>query len=113
MSSLRPPAAKRDSPLQSPWVRRLKAFGSKSAADVEEVVKTTVPEGLAYAYNLGHVDVFPATSGKENAATYLMERFDASPASCFLLCDDDNDLGALSRRKTRSQNTLSLAQKRP
>ena len=57
-------------------------------------MKTTVPEGLAYAYNLGHVDVFPATSGKENAARYLMERFDASPASCFLLCDDDNDLGA-------------------
>ena len=27
-----------------------------------------------------------------------MERLDASPASCFLLCDDDNDLGARSER---------------
>ena len=81
---------------KNPSMHRLKAFGSKSAADVEETVRTTLPEGLAYAYNLGHVDVFPATSGKENAARYLMGRFDASPASSFLLCDDDNDLGARS-----------------
>lgn len=57
-------------------------------------MRDTVPEGLSYAYNLGHVDVFPATSGKENAARYLMDRLDAAPASSFLLCDDDNDLGA-------------------
>ncbi len=69
-------------------------FGSKTVDDMLETVKTTVPAGLTYAFNLGHVDVFPATSGKQNAAMYLMERFDASPASSFLLCDDDNDLGA-------------------
>ena len=73
---------------------RLKVFGSKTVEDMLHTVKTTVPKGLTYAFNLGHVDVFPATSGKENAAMYLMERFDASPASSFLLCDDDNDLGA-------------------
>ena len=71
-------------------------------------MKTTVPEGLAYAYNLGHVDVFPATSGKENAARYLMERFDASPASSFLLCDDDNDLGAGSKHKHSPKPTFTL-----
>lgn len=32
------------------------------------------------------------TSGKDNAARHLMERFDAAPHGCFLLCDDDNDL---------------------
>ena len=71
-------------------------FGSKSVEDMLDTVKNTVPEGLTYAFNLGHVDVFPVTSGKENAAKYIMERFDASPASSFLLCDDDNDLGASS-----------------
>lgn len=34
------------------------------------------------------------TSGKENAARHLMQRFDAAPHGCFLLCDDDNDLRA-------------------
>ena len=32
------------------------------------------------------------TSGKDNAARHLMDRFDAAPHGCFLLCDDDNDL---------------------
>lgn len=53
-----------------------------------------IPEGLIWAFNLGHADVFPATSGKENAAKYLMDKFDAAPSSSFLLCDDDNDIGA-------------------
>ena len=30
---------------------------------------------LAYAENLGAVDIYPATSGKKNAALYLMEKF--------------------------------------
>ena len=76
--------------------RRLKAYGSKTDADVKAAMKD-IPEGLQWAFNLGHADVFPSTSGKENAAKYLMERFDADPSSSFLLCDDDNDIGALCR----------------
>lgn len=72
---------------------RLKAFGSKTDDDVKAAMKG-IPEGLMWAFNLGHADVFPATSGKENAAKYLMDKFDAAPTSSFLLCDDDNDIGA-------------------
>lgn len=71
---------------------RVKAYGSKTDEDVKAAMKD-IPEGLRWAFNLGHADVFPATSGKENAAKYLMQKFDASPSSSFLLCDDDNDLG--------------------
>ena len=71
---------------------RLKAYGKKTIEDVYEALKG-LPDGLATAFNLGHADVFPATSGKENAAKYLMSKFDADPSSSFLLCDDDNDVG--------------------
>lgn len=71
---------------------RLKAYGSKTDEDVKAAMKG-IPEGLIWAFNLGHADVFPATSGKENAAKYLMDKFDAAPSSSFLLCDDDNDIG--------------------
>ncbi|EIE21831.1 hypothetical protein COCSUDRAFT_17230 [Coccomyxa subellipsoidea C-169] len=70
----------------------LKAYGSKTDEDVKAAMKG-IPEGLIWAFNLGHADVFPATSGKENAAKYLMDKFDAAPSSSFLLCDDDNDIG--------------------
>jgi hypothetical protein len=72
----------------------VKAYGSKSDNDVKAAMKN-IPEGLTWAFNLGHADVFPATSGKCNAAVYLMQKFDAAPSSSFLLCDDDNDLGRL------------------
>lgn len=74
---------------------RVKAYGSKSDDDVKAAMKD-IPAGLRWAFNLGHVDVFPDTSGKQNAAKYLMQKFDAAPSSSFLLCDDDNDIGALS-----------------
>ena len=84
------------------WACRLKVHGSKSVEDMRDTVRNTVPPGLAYAFNLGHADVFPATSGKENAAAYIMDRFDATPATSFLLCDDDNDLGARAASATPS-----------
>ncbi len=39
--------------------------------------------------------MYPATSGKEQAARYLIQQLGADTANCSLLCDDDNDLSAL------------------
>ena len=47
---------------------------------------------LTCSYNLGSGDVYPVTSGKENAAKFLMRRLGAQPAHCRVLLDDDNDL---------------------
>ena len=38
--------------------------------------------------------MYPATSGKEQAAHYLIQQLGAKTANCSLLCDDDNDLSA-------------------
>ena len=73
---------------------RLKVYGKKTIDDVHQAL-AGLPEGITAAFNLGHADVFPSTSGKENAAKYLMSKFDADPSSSFLLCDDDNDIGEI------------------
>ena len=70
-------------------------YGKKTIDDVHSAL-AGLPEGITAAFNLGHADVFPSTSGKENAAKYLMSKFDADPSSSFLLCDDDNDIGVAS-----------------
>jgi hydroxymethylpyrimidine pyrophosphatase-like HAD family hydrolase len=51
-------------------------------------------DSLAYAENLGSVDIFPATSGKKNAAFYLMEKFEVKTdgQDSVFMCDDDNDI---------------------
>ena len=51
------------------------------------------PPGLTWVSNLGHMNVFPVTSGKETLAQYLMQHFGSSPEESFLLCDDANDVG--------------------
>ena len=48
------------------------------------------------SFNLGVADVYPSTSGKEAAARHLMTALKAQPQHCCLLCDDDNDLGAMT-----------------
>jgi hypothetical protein len=48
--------------------------------------------GLTASYNLGCLDIYPSTSGKEAAAGYLMKRWTAAPQHCAFMCDDDNDL---------------------
>lgn len=53
------------------------------------------PDGLAWNFNLGMMNVFPATSGKEAVAQYLFDHFDTAADTSFLLCDDANDIGAL------------------
>ena len=52
--------------------------------------------GLRWASNMGHLDVFPETSGKAQVAKYLLKRLDGEASSSFLLCDDANDMGAHS-----------------
>ena len=52
-----------------------------------------LPPCLQSAENLEYLDIFPATSGKENAARYLAAAvFDSEIAACASLGDDDNDL---------------------
>lgn len=53
--------------------------------------------GLTASYNLGCLDIYPSTSGKEAAAGYLMQRWTAAPQHCAFMCDDDNDLKLASR----------------
>ena len=72
---------------------RLKADNSK-AADVEKLVQS-LPAELASSYNIGLADFYPATSGKQNAAAYIVEKLDSDLQASFLLCDDDNDMGRL------------------
>ena len=50
--------------------------------------------GLRWASNMGHLDVFPETSGKAQVARYLLKRLEGDASSSFLLCDDANDMGA-------------------
>ena len=63
-----------------------------SQDDLEKLLQS-VPEELATSYNLGLADVYPAISGKHNAAKHLLEVFKASADSAVLMADDDNDLG--------------------
>jgi len=70
---------------------RLQIPEGKTEAELTEAL-LTLPDGLAHSRNLHAADVYPATSGKDNAARHLMQRFDAAPHACLLLCDDDNDL---------------------
>lgn len=66
--------------------------GEYSRENLEELLNK-LPEGLASSFNLGMADVYPANSGKKNAALYLMRHFGSHPDSCCFLCDDDNDIG--------------------
>lgn len=72
---------------------RIKGKGDegKTPEQLQEVLGS-LPEGLATSVNLGMADVYPATSGKHNAARYITEKrgFTADQAVC--MCDDDNDL---------------------
>ena len=71
----------------------MKAKDNHTAEDVAEVVKN-LPKDLASSYNIGLADFYPATSGKENAAQYIVERLGSKLDAAFLMRDDDNDMGA-------------------
>jgi hydroxymethylpyrimidine pyrophosphatase-like HAD family hydrolase len=65
---------------------RVKGEGPTARA-VQEI-KAHPQWGLEYAVNLGALDVYPATSGKERAARYLMQRFGAEPQECSFMCGE-------------------------
>lgn len=68
---------------------------------------------LTCTFNLALLDVYPKTSGKAQAARYLMDKF-ASPAdTCCHMGDDDNDLelAALVRRMFVSKPTSASVQR--
>uniref|UniRef100_A0A061SLR9 Sucrose phosphatase-like domain-containing protein n=1 Tax=Tetraselmis sp. GSL018 TaxID=582737 RepID=A0A061SLR9_9CHLO len=71
---------------------RVKAAALESSSRLADELAALPPE-LACSFNLGMADVYPATSGKEMAAKWLMDKWGAAPGSCSLLCDDDNDIG--------------------
>lgn len=58
-----------------------------------DALRAALPPSLTTATNLGAADVYPACSGKDNAALHLMRRWGVSPNDCVFMCDDDNDLG--------------------
>jgi len=59
--------------------------------EIERIVTEKFPD-LSLATNLGFVDVFPASSGKRNAAHHVMSTFGLEIANCAMICDDDNDM---------------------
>jgi hydroxymethylpyrimidine pyrophosphatase-like HAD family hydrolase len=66
---------------------------AEQSAPLQEAL-ASLPAELSTNTNLGAVDVYPATSGKANAARHVMRRFGAPDdgSSCVFMCDDDNDL---------------------
>lgn len=42
--------------------------------------------------NLGKADVYPAHSGKANAAVHIAKQLGIDIKDCAFLCDDDNDI---------------------
>lgn len=48
--------------------------------------------GLVSTINLGKADVYPAHSGKSNAALHIAKQMGADIKDCAFLCDDDNDI---------------------
>ena len=51
-----------------------------------------LPPGVSCAQNLGKYDFFPATSGKWNAARYLLDALGLARDDAVALFDDENDL---------------------
>ena len=70
----------------------VKKSQGKTEADLRLVIDA-LPTNLACSFNLGSADFYPATSGKDKAAKYLMKalgQFDKD--STVSMGDDDNDL---------------------
>lgn len=73
----------------------------KSVDDFFQAVQGKLrPLGLATSFNLGKADIYPAASGKANAAQHILHIKGWSAANAVAMFDDDNDLelGALVGR---------------
>ena len=69
----------------------LKKSKDKSTSDLEKVIANLPPQ-LACSFNLGMADIYPSSSGKENAGEYLMRKFGFTREDSISMGDDDNDL---------------------
>eukprot|EP00438_Fugacium_kawagutii_P000105 Skav218719 [mRNA] locus=scaffold1346:715488:716390:+ [translate_table: standard] len=67
----------------------IKKSNDKTDADLEKLI-ASLPQQLKCSFNLGFLDIFPSSSGKEKAAEYLMKKWGFSDA--ISLGDDDNDI---------------------
>lgn len=72
--------------LKADAVSYTTAFRLKGPVNEVQRMLSALPSGLATAANLGAADVFPATSGKEKAATYLMQRLSVTSTDCAFMC---------------------------
>lgn len=65
--------------------------GSNTMDDLTHVSKNC-PPGISSSFNIGAADFYPATSGKVEAARYLIQKWGSVQSRCTFLCDDDNDI---------------------
>lgn len=80
------------SPCATPT--RLKPDPSLNAAALEALwLRRQSSQGLSWSSNLGHVDIWPLASGKQNAGLYVMDKIGVPRERAGFLCDDDNDIG--------------------
>ncbi|PXF41569.1 hypothetical protein BWQ96_08714 [Gracilariopsis chorda] len=73
----------------------------KHTRDLNAIVETKcAPLSLASSYNLGKADLYPAQSGKANAARHILQLRQIDSKDAVALFDDDNDieLGSLCGR---------------
>lgn len=79
----------------------VKKSHGKQESDFKEVVdRECKKRGLTSSYNLGKADIYPAASGKANAARHILELKKIDKEYAVGLFDDDNDieLGTLCGR---------------
>ena len=62
------------------------AFRVKACPERLAALPGDLPPGLASAINLGAADIFPAGSGKDAAARYLLARWGHDPGDCAFMC---------------------------
>ena len=85
------------------YARQIRVSASSTALDPSEVATLLERAGgaegsLTFTVNLGHTDVYPATSGKKNAGRYVLQRLleNSTPGEeapkVFVCGDDDNDI---------------------
>jgi hydroxymethylpyrimidine pyrophosphatase-like HAD family hydrolase len=67
------------------WTAFRVTVPKEKSAVFEEMMKSLEPRGLKCAFNLGKADIFPGSSGKSNAAKYIMELVGATPDECIAL----------------------------
>lgn len=71
----------------------VKKSPEKTAGDFQAIAdRECEKRGLASSFNLGKADVYPASSGKGNAARHILEIKKIDKGNAVALFDDDNDI---------------------